>query len=87
VPEALYRSVWHMPQAHERLPGARVGEVDLLHRQGLAELLEDGGSDAHGGGKLARAAGNVPGHDRSLLLLRSFATKLLQGPTRGSAER
>ncbi len=36
-------------EPHEHLAGARLGEVDLLHRERLAELLEHGGAHLHAG--------------------------------------
>ena len=36
-------------EADEHLAGLRLGEVELLDDEGLAELLEDGGTDLHAG--------------------------------------
>ena len=36
-------------QAHQHLARARLGQIDLLDRERLPELLEDGGADLHAG--------------------------------------
>ena len=36
-------------EAHEHLAGLRFGELELLDDEGLAEFLEDGGTDLHSG--------------------------------------
>ena len=50
APDAVYRSVWQTPHAASRTSTSRVlrlGEVDLLDDERLAELLEDCGADLH----------------------------------------
>ena len=42
--------MWQTPHAdepNERLAGLRLGELDLLHGERLAEFLEHGGADTH----------------------------------------